>query len=77
MVEAAASLTLMPDKPTDRVEESQLADYDWETRASMRAMRKADADVIPENLAWGLPVIQRREGIGGRCPPSSSSRWPA
>ncbi len=30
----------------------------------MRAMRKAYADVILENKAWGLPVIQWRDGIG-------------
>ncbi|RXK56185.1 hypothetical protein ESB00_10025 [Oleiharenicola lentus] len=64
MIEAAANIPIMTDKPTDRVEEPQTADYDWETRASMRAMRKAYADVILENLAWGLPVIQWRDGIG-------------
>ena len=64
MIETAAKLTIMPDKPTDRVEESGAGSYEWETRASLRAMRKAYADVILENLAWGLPVIQWRAGIG-------------
>ena len=30
----------------------------------MRAMRLAYADVILENKAWGLPIIQWRDGIG-------------
>lgn len=64
MIEAAASLPIMPDIPTDRVEEPQVIAYDQETRASMRAMRKAYADVILENLAWDLPIIQWRDGIG-------------
>ena len=35
-----------------------------ETRRSMRAMRRAYARVVLENKAWGLPVIQWREGRG-------------
>lgn len=35
-----------------------------ETRRSMRAMRKAYADVVLENLPYGLPIIQWRQGIG-------------
>ncbi len=38
--------------------------YDWETRASMRAMRRAYARVVLENKSWGLPIIQWRDGIG-------------
>ena len=30
----------------------------------MRAMRRAYAHVILENKAWGLPIIQWRDGIG-------------
>lgn len=63
-LEAAANLRIMANKPTDRVEETAIAELSWETRASMRAMRKAYADVILENLALGLPVIQWRDGIG-------------
>ena len=63
-IQALTKLVIMPDKPADRVEEPMAATYDWETRASMRAMRKAYADVILENLAWGLPIIQWRDGIG-------------
>ena len=33
-----------------------------ETRASMRAMRKAFADAVPENLRFGLPVVQYIDG---------------
>ncbi len=64
MLEALTKLTIMPVKPTDRVEEPLAAAFDGETRASMRAMRKAYADVILENKAWGLPVIQWRDGSG-------------
>ena len=35
-----------------------------ETRKSLRAMRRAYARVVLENKAWGLPVIQWREGRG-------------
>ena len=35
-----------------------------ETRRSLRAMRRAYARVVIENKAWGLPVIQWRDGIG-------------
>jgi hypothetical protein len=63
-LEAATNLRIMANKPIDRVEETAITELSWETRASMRAMRKAYADVILENLAWGLPVIQWRDGIG-------------
>jgi predicted ABC-type ATPase len=63
-IEAAANLRVMPEKPTDRAEEPAILDAGWETRAAMRAMRKAYADVILENKAWGLPIIQWRDGIG-------------
>lgn len=35
-----------------------------ETRRAMRAMRRAYARVVLENKAWGMPVIQWREGRG-------------
>lgn len=63
-LEAVANLRLMEKEPGDRVEESAAIPLSRETRASIRAMRKAYADVILENLSWGLPVIQWREGIG-------------
>jgi len=62
-IEAAANLKVMS-KPTDRVEEFAMAEPGWETKASLRAMRRAYARVVLENKSWGLPVIQWREGIG-------------
>jgi len=35
---------------------------DEERRASMRAMRKAYADAVLENLRFGLPVVQYLDG---------------
>ncbi len=64
MLEALTKLAIMPVKPTDKVEEPLAASFDGETRASMRAMRRAYAKVVLENKAWGLPVIQWRDGIG-------------
>ena len=64
-IEAATSLRFMPDQSKeDRVEEPRIFSPGEETRASMRAMRLAYADVILENKAWGLPIIQWRDGIG-------------
>jgi hypothetical protein len=54
----------MPDEPKGHLEEAAVFMPGSETRAAMRAMRKAYADVILENLAWGLPIIQWRDGIG-------------
>lgn len=53
----------MPKSPDSRVEEPPITVAD-EDRRSMRAMRLAHADAILENLAFGLPVIQWRDGIG-------------
>ncbi len=64
LIEAVTKLAIMPVKPTDQVEEPADRSLDWETRASLRAMRQAYADVILENKAWGLPIIQWRDGIG-------------
>lgn len=64
MIEAISKLAIMPDRPADKVEETVAPSFDGETRASLRAMRKAYADVILENKAWGLPIIQWRDGIG-------------
>jgi predicted ABC-type ATPase len=64
MIEALTKLAIMPDKSPGKIEEPSAAALDWETLASMRAMRLAYADVILENKAWGLPIIQWRDGIG-------------
>ena len=64
MIEKSASVRLMPDTPANSLEEPPAFTPEEETRRSLRAMRKAFADVVLENKAWGLPVIQWREGRG-------------
>lgn len=64
LIEESARVRLMPDTPTDRLEEPMALTFEEETRRATRAMRKAFADVVLENKAWGLPVIQWREGRG-------------
>ena len=64
VIERATSVCVMPDIPPTGVEESVTFAPGEETRRAMRAMRKAYADVILENKAWGIPVIQWREGRG-------------
>lgn len=63
-IEVTTNLSVMPKRPTDRVEEPMVFLPGEEARAAMRAMRRAYADVILENKAWGLPIIQWREGRG-------------
>lgn len=64
-IEESANVSFMPPPENPpRAEESPAFTPAEETRASMRAMRKAYADVILENKAWGLPIIQWREGRG-------------
>ena len=63
-IERAASVRFMPATPPSVVEESPAFTPDEVTRRSLRAMRRAFADVVLENKAWGLPVIQWREGRG-------------
>jgi hypothetical protein len=50
--------------PPTVVEEPVTMTPDEESRRSLRAMRRAYARVVFENKAWGLPVIQWREGRG-------------
>ena len=64
LIEQATNVRLMPDVPPTGVEETVAFAPGEETRRAMRAMRKAFADVVLENKAWGLPVIQWREGRG-------------
>ncbi|WP_221029831.1 AAA family ATPase [Actomonas aquatica] len=65
IIEQSASVSFMSG-PTHNtaVEDPAAVRFDEETRRSMRAMRKAFADVVLENKQWGLPVIQWRDGIG-------------
>jgi len=64
LLERSASVRFMPDILPRGVETPAVFVPGEETRKSMRAMRKAYADVILENKAWGLPIIQWRDGIG-------------
>jgi predicted ABC-type ATPase len=64
LIEKSASVRLMPDTPAETVEEPAAFTPGEETRRSLRAMRRAFARVVFENKAWGLPVIQWREGRG-------------
>lgn len=63
-IEQSTRVRFMPDILPRGVETPAVFVPSEETRKSMRAMRKAYADVILENKAWGLPVIQWRDGIG-------------
>lgn len=62
LVEQASQVSFMPQLPPDRVDEPPVMSPSEETRRSMRAMRKAYADAVLENLRFGLPVIQFRNG---------------
>ncbi len=63
-IEQSANVRFMPAIPPSAVEEAPAFIPDEETRRSLRAMRRAYARVVLENKAWGLPVIQWRDGIG-------------
>ena len=54
----------MPDEKVHAVQEPAMFIPSEETRRSLRAMRKAFADVVLENKAYGLPVIQWRDDRG-------------
>lgn len=61
-LERAANVSFMPDEPSPTVQEAAVYVPSPDTRASMRAMRKAYADAVLENLRFGLPVIQYIDG---------------
>jgi predicted ABC-type ATPase len=63
-IEQSATVRFMPNAPATAVEEPLMMTPDEESRRSLRAMRKAFADVVLENKAFGLPVIQWRVGRG-------------
>ncbi|MBP6506022.1 MAG: hypothetical protein KA257_00525 [Opitutaceae bacterium] len=63
-IEKSTSVRFMPEASHDRTEEPVAMTFEEETRRSMRAMRKAFADVVLENKAYGLPVIQWRKDRG-------------
>ena len=64
MIERSANVRFMPGVRLKLIEEPVTFTPEEETRRAMRAMRKAYADAILENLRYGLPVIQWREGRG-------------
>lgn len=64
MVEQMANMRLMPEVPPRAVEEPAAMMFSDETRAAMRALRRAYAHAVLENLSFGLPIIQWREGRG-------------
>lgn len=62
-IEQISNVSLMPKTSGESmVEEAAPFFPDAETRAAMRAMRKAFADAVLENLRFGLPVIQYIDG---------------
>lgn len=61
-IEQSASVRFVSEIPPSVVEEAAGYVPDAETRASMRAMRKAFADAVLENLRFGLPVVQFHDG---------------
>lgn len=61
-IEAAAGVRFMPDQGPPIVEEAEGLTSDEVDRRSMRAMRKAFADAVLENLRFDLPVVQFRDG---------------
>lgn len=63
-IEATAKVTIVESKPSDRVEEPTAGLFADINDRGLCAMRLAYADVILENLRFGLPVIQWREGRG-------------
>jgi len=63
-IERSASMRFMPEIPPRAVEEAVAMTFEEETRRSMRALHRAYARVVLENIAYGLPVIQWREGRG-------------
>jgi predicted ABC-type ATPase len=64
LIEQSAKVRFMSEGTPSAVEEPVAMTPDEESRRSLRAMRKAFADVVLENKAYGLPVIQWREGRG-------------
>lgn len=61
-IEREANVRFVSETPPHAVEEPVPVWPDAETRASMRAMRKAFADAVLENLRFGLPVVQYIDG---------------
>jgi len=71
-IEIATKLHFMSTEPVNPVSEGRSFElregrpFEWDaySLAGMRAMRRAYAGVILENLRWGLPIIQWRDDKG-------------
>jgi predicted ABC-type ATPase len=64
VLEGKTGIRLVPKVSPNAVEEPAAPVGSAETRAALRALRRAYARVVLENKALGLPVIQWREGRG-------------
>ena len=64
LIEQIAKIQVMPEIPPKAVEEAVAPVFSAETRAAMRALRRAYARTVLENLGYGLPIIQWREDRG-------------
>jgi hypothetical protein len=64
VLEQKTKLSLVPEAPSKAVEEVVAPVLCAETRAALRSLCRAYARVVLENRAYGLPVIQWREGRG-------------
>jgi len=62
LIEQSAKVCFMSDADSSGVEEPRAMSPEEETRRALRALRKAYADAVLENLRYGLPVIQWRDG---------------
>lgn len=67
-IEKNANIRFMAQDAGDQVEEPAVHMPDENTRAAIRALRKAFADAVLENLRWGLPVILMRDGKVAQVP---------
>ncbi len=63
-IEQSAKLRIVPEIPPKAVEEAVPRAFCAETRAAIRALRRAYAHAVLENLSFGLPIIQWHEGRG-------------
>lgn len=61
-IERTVRVTFMPEGREFRVDEPSIFAPAENTRRAVRAMRKAFADAVLENLRFGLPVVQWRDG---------------
>jgi hypothetical protein len=57
-IERSAGVRFMDHTSTSAVEGRATMTPEWETRRALRALRKAFANAVLEDLRYGLPVIQ-------------------